>query len=112
MEVGVRELRQRLSFYLAAVEAGAEILVTDRGRPEVRIIPVSGAGSLQRGLREGWIHPAVSERRVGTAPRHRSLDAIHLASAQQLQIPGLPFLTFDLRQAQAARSLGLVVLGS
>jgi predicted nucleic acid-binding protein len=54
----------------------------------------------------------VSERRVGTAPRHRSLDAIHLASAQQLQIPGLPFLTFDLRQAQAARSLGMVVLGS
>ena len=41
-----------------------------------------------------------------------SLDAIHLASAQRLLIPGLPFVTFDLRQAQAARSLGLTVLGS
>lgn len=41
----------------------------------------------------------------------RSLDAVHLASAQRLQIPGLGFLTFDLRQAQAARSLGFTVLG-
>ena len=42
----------------------------------------------------------------------RSLDAIQLASAQRLAIPSLPFITFDLRQAQAARSLGFVVLGS
>jgi len=42
----------------------------------------------------------------------RSLDAFHLASARRLEIPGMPFITFDLRQAQAARSLGLTVLGS
>jgi predicted nucleic acid-binding protein len=42
----------------------------------------------------------------------RSLDAIQLASAQRLAIPTLPFITFDLRQAQAARSLGFAVLGS
>ncbi len=42
----------------------------------------------------------------------RSLDAIQLASAQRLVIPALPFVTFDLRQAQAARSLGFTVLGS
>jgi predicted nucleic acid-binding protein len=42
----------------------------------------------------------------------RSLDAIQLASAQRLSIPSLPFVTFDLRQAQAARSLGFVVFGS
>ena len=41
-----------------------------------------------------------------------SLDAIHRASAQRLVIPSLPFLTFDLRRAQAARSLGFSVLGS
>jgi predicted nucleic acid-binding protein len=41
----------------------------------------------------------------------RSLDAIQLASAQRLAIPSLPFVTFDLRQAQAARSLGFAVLG-
>jgi uncharacterized protein len=42
----------------------------------------------------------------------RSLEAIHLASAQRLVVPGLPFITFDLRQAQAARSLGFTVLGN
>jgi uncharacterized protein len=42
----------------------------------------------------------------------RSLDAIHLASAQRLVVPGLPFVTFDLRKAQAARSLGFTVLGN
>lgn len=41
----------------------------------------------------------------------RSLDAIHLATAQQLRIPELTFCTFDLRQGQAARRLGLRVLG-
>ncbi len=42
----------------------------------------------------------------------RSPDAIQLACAQRLAIPSLPFITFDLRQAQAARSLGFTVLGS
>ena len=42
----------------------------------------------------------------------RSLDALHLAAAQRAGGPGLPFLTFDVRQAQAARSLGLTVVGA
>ncbi|MBI4883872.1 MAG: type II toxin-antitoxin system VapC family toxin [Actinobacteria bacterium] len=42
----------------------------------------------------------------------RTLDAVHLACAQRLQIPGLTFVTFDLRQAQAARLLGFTVLGA
>ena len=42
----------------------------------------------------------------------RSLDAIHLASARVLEIPTLTFCTFDLRQAQAARHLGLSVIGA
>jgi hypothetical protein len=43
----------------------------------------------------------------------RSLDAIHLASAVLLAADWpsrLPFLTSDLRQAQAAEALGLAVL--
>jgi predicted nucleic acid-binding protein len=49
---------------------------------------------------------------IGEVLGVRSLDAIHLASAQRLQIRNLTFVTFDLRQAQAARSLGFAVLGS
>lgn len=55
---------------------------------------------------------ALAAADIGETLGVRSLDAIHLASAKRLQIPNLAFVTFDLRQAQAARSLGLTVLGS
>jgi uncharacterized protein len=42
----------------------------------------------------------------------RSSDAVHLAAAQRIGGPAIPFLTFDFRQAQAARALGLTVLGT
>ncbi|WP_419919716.1 type II toxin-antitoxin system VapC family toxin [Candidatus Poriferisocius sp.] len=41
----------------------------------------------------------------------RSLDALHLASAFRTG-PATTLLTFDNRQAQAARSLGLTVIGA
>ena len=40
----------------------------------------------------------------------RTRDALHLAAAQRVSAPGVGFLTFDLRQAQAARALGLTVV--
>ena len=40
----------------------------------------------------------------------RTLDALHLAAAQRLGGAAVPFVTFDLRQARAARMLGLTVL--
>lgn len=40
----------------------------------------------------------------------RTLDALHLAAAQRISEPGVGFLTFDIRQAQAARTLGLMVV--
>ena len=42
----------------------------------------------------------------------RSLDAMHLGCAQRLGSSANTFATFDLRQAQAARSLGFDVLGA
>ena len=41
----------------------------------------------------------------------RSLDALHLASARRIG-PAVTVLTFDLRQARVARSLGLEVVGA
>lgn len=54
---------------------------------------------------------ALAAAEIGELHGVRSLDAIHLASAQRLRIPALPFVTFDHRQAHAARSLGFSVLG-
>jgi len=42
----------------------------------------------------------------------RTLDALHLAAAQRVGGPAVPFLTFDARRAQAARALGLTVVGA
>jgi predicted nucleic acid-binding protein len=42
----------------------------------------------------------------------RTLDALHLAAARRVGGPAVPFLTFDVRQAQAARALGLTVVGA
>lgn len=41
--VGVAELKDQLSKHLRAVEAGAEVEVTDRDRPIARIVPVRPA---------------------------------------------------------------------
>jgi len=38
--VGVAELKDQLSKYLRAAEAGAEVEVTDRERPIARIVPI------------------------------------------------------------------------
>jgi uncharacterized protein len=42
----------------------------------------------------------------------RTLDALHLSAARRVGGPGMPFVTYDVRQAQAARALGLTVLGN
>jgi uncharacterized protein len=42
----------------------------------------------------------------------RTLDALHLAAAQRIAAPGVSFVTFDVRQAGAARSLGMTVVGA
>lgn len=57
-QVGVRELKNRLSRYLKRVQRGEEILVTERGRSVARIVPAE-ASSLKEAmeplLREGAV---------------------------------------------------------
>ena len=46
----VSELKARLSEYLRQVQAGEEVLITDRGNPVARLLPVSRAGVLRESL--------------------------------------------------------------
>ena len=39
----VSELKARLSEFLVQVGAGSEVLITDRGKPVARLVPISGA---------------------------------------------------------------------
>jgi len=41
MTVGIRDLKAQLSNYLRQVKAGATLIITERGRPVGRIVPLS-----------------------------------------------------------------------
>lgn len=56
--VGVRELKQRLSEYLERAERGEFMTVTDRGRPKALLGPIPGRARVDEGIAAGWITPA------------------------------------------------------
>lgn len=72
MEVGIRELKQQLSSVLDRAAAGEEVVVTERGRPKVRIVPMTTTGRLDDGVRDGWITPPTRSGPIARAARHRS----------------------------------------
>jgi len=47
----VSDLKARLSEYLKRVKGGAEVLITDRGKPVARLVPVFRSKT----TRESWI---------------------------------------------------------
>ena len=59
--IGVRELRQYASRYLARVAAGEPIEITDRGRPIARLVPIA-PDPWQDLVNGGEVLPAVSNR--------------------------------------------------
>lgn len=66
--VGIRELRQNLSRYVARTAQGESFEVTDRGRPVGRLVPPStGHAWLDALVAEGRVDPA--RRRSPTLPR-------------------------------------------
>jgi prevent-host-death family protein len=42
-EIGIRDLRQNASKYIAWVEEGHELIVTNHGRPAARLTPIGDA---------------------------------------------------------------------
>jgi prevent-host-death family protein len=56
-DVGIRELKGRLSEYLDRAARGEVIRVTDRGRPKALLVPLPGRLRLEDGIEEGWIRP-------------------------------------------------------
>jgi prevent-host-death family protein len=73
-QVGVRQLRQNLSKYLAEVKQGESFVVTDRGREVARLTP--------SGPEDSPIARLVAERGA-TMPRRNLLEAVS-------STPGVP----------------------
>ena len=65
-EVGIRELRDNLSRFLDEVQAGRELIVTDRGRPVARILATSS---------EAWIDGLVAAGIVTLPERELDLSS-------------------------------------
>ncbi|HEX3789498.1 MAG TPA: type II toxin-antitoxin system prevent-host-death family antitoxin [Pseudonocardiaceae bacterium] len=58
--IGLRELNQNPSKAVARVRAGASILVTDRGKPVLRMVPeVEHPSTLQEMIDSGEVSPPV-----------------------------------------------------
>ncbi|HEX2074379.1 MAG TPA: type II toxin-antitoxin system prevent-host-death family antitoxin [Geodermatophilus sp.] len=64
--VGIKDLRDGLSRYLAEVRAGHTITVTDHGRPVARIVPIDEPTTLERLIAEGLVQPP--RKRKGSLP--------------------------------------------
>jgi prevent-host-death family protein len=81
--VGVRDLRNGLSRYLAEVRAGRTITVTDHGRPVGRIIPVDEPSPFERLIAEGLVRPARQRRRSAPRPVKASGTVSDLVAEQR-----------------------------
>jgi antitoxin (DNA-binding transcriptional repressor) of toxin-antitoxin stability system len=82
-QVGVRELRQNLSVYLARIAQGETLKVTDRGQPVAILAPLPKSMSvLERLKREGRLTPAKGDllalKRPPMAMSRRGSEALEL----------------------------------
>ena len=75
MDVGVRQLKARLSEYLDRAEQGEIIRVTERGRPKALLGPLPGKLRLEQGIAEGWITPG-SGKPLTPIPRVKGIRTI------------------------------------
>lgn len=87
--VGVRELRQNLSRYLAKVKAGDSFVVTERGREVARLTP--------SGPEDSPIARLVAERGA-TMPRRSLLEARASSGRAPLAGPSSSEILDELRE--------------
>jgi prevent-host-death family protein len=76
MEVGVREFRDNLSRWIAAVRDGEEIVITDRGRPVARLIGATSPPSLDRLVAAGLVQLPKRPKEPAGRPRVRGRGPI------------------------------------
>jgi antitoxin (DNA-binding transcriptional repressor) of toxin-antitoxin stability system len=69
MDMGVRELKAKLSAALQRAAAGEIITVTDRGRPIAVLGPPLGGVDLEAATEAGWLTPATT---TGLQPVRRA----------------------------------------
>ena len=62
-KIGIRELRQHASEWVAKAKAGKVILITDRGQPVARLVPLTRSENARNKLvDDGELIPAAAPR--------------------------------------------------
>ena len=62
MRVGLREANQKFSSLIKAVRSGKEVILTDRGKPVVRMVsmaPEDEEAAIKRMVESGFLRPAL-----------------------------------------------------
>lgn len=72
MDVAVTELRAHLSNWLDRVGDGAELVITDRGLPIARVVPIESSGLLAHLTEQGIISAPASPQRPRATGRPRA----------------------------------------
>jgi prevent-host-death family protein len=112
MEVGIRALRLDLRRYLAEVQRGVEVVVTDRGRPVARLVPTRGSSAerLSELIARGEAEPAQTNKDdwlpepIELAPGVTISDLVAGSAVE----PGVFCADRSLIQAASARGLGVI----
>jgi prevent-host-death family protein len=79
MQVGVRELKQRLSEFVELARSGQTVEITDRGVPKALLVPLPVGDPLAAGIEEGWLRPGRGSglrAHVGRPSAQRMLDVL------------------------------------
>lgn len=78
MDVGIRELKKRLSEYVEMASRGEHVRVTLRGQPVAHLGPIPGRLRLEEGIEEGWVTPASIDApaTVRRAPAKRPISEV------------------------------------
>ncbi len=78
MNVGISELRANLKTYVERARAGERVVVTERGVPVARLVPVDSEGLIERLEREGVLTRAGEPKRpvAGKARRVKAAGPV------------------------------------
>ena len=75
-EVGVRELHDQLSRYVNHVAAGRQVVVTMRGKPVARLVPIDAPDPLAEFRRRGLVQEPTADWDPAEAIRPRPTEPV------------------------------------
>jgi prevent-host-death family protein len=71
--VGMREAKAKLSHYVGLARRGEDVVLTDRGKPVARLVPVAARKASQEDLLRGLAELGLVDPAQASPPVHRPI---------------------------------------